>query len=194
NDGDDFVHPKLSTHDEEAKDEESFDPIVQTPSHMEDSNDDESHGMNVKGDEGPDAEDDDEELYRDVNINLEGIDSLFKSTHRVDVLVTTTVVPLIVTTLTLPPPTIPIISQVQQAPAPLPATAPSTFLLRDEAQAENEDFINKLDENIQKIIKEQVKEQVKTSYVVAADLSELELKKILIEKIESNKSIHRSDE
>nr|GEW04512.1 hypothetical protein [Tanacetum cinerariifolium] len=147
--------------DVDDQSDESFDPIVQTPSHMEDSNDDESHGMNVKGDEGPDAEDDDEELYRDVNINLEGIDSLFKSTHRVDVLVTTTVVPLIVTTLTLPPPTIPIISQVQQAPAPLPATAPSTFLLRDEAQAENEDFINKLDENIQKIIKEQVKEQVK---------------------------------
>nr|GEV57155.1 hypothetical protein [Tanacetum cinerariifolium] len=34
----------------------------------------------------------------------------------------------------------------------------------------------------------------KTSYVVAADLSEMELKKILIEKIEGNKSIHRSNE
>nr|GEX37687.1 hypothetical protein [Tanacetum cinerariifolium] len=66
--------------------------------------------------------------------------------------------------------------------------------LREEAQAENEDFLKKLDENIQKIIKEQVKKQVKTSYDVAADLSELELKKILIEKMESNKSIHRSDE
>nr|GEZ07146.1 hypothetical protein [Tanacetum cinerariifolium] len=33
-----------------------------------------------------------------------------------------------------------------------------------------------------------------TSYVVAADLSEMELKKILIEKMKSNKSIHRSDE
>ncbi|GJW59982.1 hypothetical protein Tco_0109317 [Tanacetum coccineum] len=33
--------------------------------------------------------------------------------------------------------------------------------LRDEAQAENEDFLNKLDDNIKKIIKEQVKEQVK---------------------------------
>nr|GEY53835.1 hypothetical protein [Tanacetum cinerariifolium] len=46
NDGDDFVHPKLSTHDKEAKDEESFDPIIQTPSHV-DNFDDESHGMNV---------------------------------------------------------------------------------------------------------------------------------------------------
>ncbi|GJS45069.1 hypothetical protein Tco_0595190 [Tanacetum coccineum] len=34
----------------------------------------------------------------------------------------------------------------------------------------------------------------KTSRAVAANLSELELKKILIDKMESNKSIHRSDE
>ncbi|GJV37728.1 hypothetical protein Tco_1410205 [Tanacetum coccineum] len=97
--------------------------------------------------------------------------------------------------------------------------------LRDEAQAKNEDFLNKLDDNIKKIIKDQVKEQVKaqvskilprikktvneqleaevmtrssteskTSLAIAANLSELELKKILIEKMESNKSIHRSNE
>nr|GFB98222.1 hypothetical protein [Tanacetum cinerariifolium] len=34
----------------------------------------------------------------------------------------------------------------------------------------------------------------RTLYVIAADLSELELKKILIEKMEGNKSIQRSDE
>nr|GEV61376.1 ribonuclease H-like domain-containing protein [Tanacetum cinerariifolium] len=273
--------------DQKAKDEESFDFIVQTPSHVENSddegNDDESHGMNVGGDKGPDAEDDDEELYGDVNINLEGIDSLFESTHRVDVPVLTTVVSLLVTAPTLPPLSILIISQVQQAQAPSPSTVPSTSLqdllnfgslsgfdhrlktleanfsefmqtnqfakavssihgivdryidhrmneavkvavqlqsdgLRDKALGKNEDFLNKLDENIQKIIKEQVKEEVnvqvskilpkikktvnekleaevltrasnssKTSYVVAADLSELELKKILIKKMESNK-------
>nr|GEW01050.1 hypothetical protein [Tanacetum cinerariifolium] len=97
--------------------------------------------------------------------------------------------------------------------------------LRDEAQADNEEFLKNLDKNIQKIIKEQVKEQVKvqvskilprieqtmneqlkaevltrssnsskTSYVVVADLSEMELKKILIKKMEGNKSIHRSNE
>nr|GEU94889.1 hypothetical protein [Tanacetum cinerariifolium] len=128
NDDDDFVHPKLSTHDEEDKDEESFDPIVQTP------NDDESHGMNVGGDEGPDAEDDDEELYRNVNINLEGQDvqmtnvyttQVLEDTHvtltsvnpdgqqqsSVDVSVSTTVVPLLV-----------------QAPVPSPTTTPSSSL------------------------------------------------------------------
>nr|GFD18324.1 hypothetical protein [Tanacetum cinerariifolium] len=34
----------------------------------------------------------------------------------------------------------------------------------------------------------------RTSYAVAADLSEIELKKTLIEKMEGNKSIQRSDE
>nr|GEY51320.1 hypothetical protein [Tanacetum cinerariifolium] len=171
NDGDEFVHPKLSTHDENTKDKESFDHIVQTPSQVANSDDDESHGMNVGGEERPNAKDDDEELYRDVNINLEGrdvqmtdslfvssqfvtsmfnpspdagIDSLFETTHRVDVPLSTIVVPLLVTALSLPLPSIPIMSQI--------------------------------------------------SYAVAADLSELELKKILIEKMESNKSIHRSDE
>ncbi|GKE13028.1 hypothetical protein Tco_1416579, partial [Tanacetum coccineum] len=93
---------------------------------------------------------------------------------------------------------------------------------REEAQADNEDFINKIDENMKKIIKEQVKVQVKeqvskilpkieksvneqleaevlirssnkakTSHTIAANLSELELKKILIHKMEKNKSIDR---
>nr|GEW28043.1 hypothetical protein [Tanacetum cinerariifolium] len=181
NDDDDFVHPKLTTHDEEAKDEESFDPIVQTQSHVTNSddegNDDASHGMNVGSDEGPDVEDDYNELYGDININLEGrdvqmtdvyttkvledthvtltsvnpdgqqqsssvssqfvsnmlnpdagIDSLFESTPRVDVPVMTTAESLLLTAPTLPPPSIPIISQVQQAPTPSLVTAPSTSL------------------------------------------------------------------
>nr|GEW07038.1 hypothetical protein [Tanacetum cinerariifolium] len=89
-DSDDFVHPRLSTHDEEAKDEESFYPIVQTSSHVDNSdderNDDVSHGMNVVGDEGLDVEDDDEEFYRDVNINLEGRDIQMTDVHTTQVL------------------------------------------------------------------------------------------------------------
>nr|GEV74878.1 retrovirus-related Pol polyprotein from transposon TNT 1-94 [Tanacetum cinerariifolium] len=208
------------------------------------------------GGEGLNA-DDDEELYRDVNINLEGrniqmkdvhttqvledthvtltsvnpdgqqqslsvsshfvtgmfnpspnagIDYLFQSTPQVDVPVTTIVVPFLVTAPTLP---LPIMSQFAKAISSIPeivdryidhqmnkavkvAVQLQSDRIRDEAQVENEDFIKKLNENIQKIIKEQVKAQ--TSYAVAADLFELELKKILIEKIESNKSIHQSDE
>nr|GEV58536.1 hypothetical protein [Tanacetum cinerariifolium] len=218
NDDDDFVHPKLSTNDEEAKDEESFDPIVQTPSHVENSDDEgnnnASHGMNVGGDEGPDAEDDDDELYGDLNINMEGIDSLFESTLRVDVLVTTTVEPLPLTAPTLPSPSILIISQFPKAFSSIPdivdryidhrineavkvAVQLQSNRLRNEAQADNEDFLDKLDENIQKIIKEQVKEQVKvqvSKILPKIEKTVNEAKKIIIEKMESNKSIHRSDE
>ncbi|GKE43372.1 hypothetical protein Tco_1470656, partial [Tanacetum coccineum] len=94
--------------------------------------------------------------------------------------------------------------------------------LRDEAQAKNEDFINKLDDNIKKFIKEQVKAQVKeqvtkilprlekivneqleaeiltcssneakTSHAIAPNLSKLELKKILIYKMENTVTIKR---
>nr|GEY09288.1 hypothetical protein [Tanacetum cinerariifolium] len=194
--------------DDDVK-KESFDPIVQTPSHMENSND-----------EGNDDA-------------RHGIDSLFESTPRVDVPVTTIVEPLLLTAPTLPPPFIPTISQVQQAPEPSPATAPSTSL-HDHLNFAVTSILGIVDRYLDHrmneavkvaIIKEQVKEQVKvqvskmlpkirktvnehleaevltrvsnsskTSYVVAADLSELELKKILIEKIERNKSIHRSDQ
>nr|GEW30098.1 hypothetical protein [Tanacetum cinerariifolium] len=65
--------------------------------------------------------------------------------------------------------------------------------LRDEAQAKNDEFLKTINENMQKIIKELVKEQVKTSYAIATYLSEMELRKILIEKIEGNKSIHQSN-
>nr|GFA05209.1 hypothetical protein [Tanacetum cinerariifolium] len=79
NEDDDFVHTKLFIREEEAKDEESFDPIVQTSENSDDEgNDDASLGMNVSGEEGQDAKDDDEELYKDVNINLEDDDKLYK--------------------------------------------------------------------------------------------------------------------
>nr|GEX50303.1 hypothetical protein [Tanacetum cinerariifolium] len=72
--GEEFVHPKLSIHDEEeTKDEESFDPIAKTPKNSDDEgNDEENIGLNVGREEGQDEEDDEDELYRDVNINLEG--------------------------------------------------------------------------------------------------------------------------
>nr|GEU72832.1 hypothetical protein [Tanacetum cinerariifolium] len=92
--------------------------------------------------------------------------------------------------------------------------------LKEEAEAENQEFINQVDSTIKQIIKEQVKAQVskimphiekyvieslgakvlvrstnqpQTSYAVAALFLKFELKKILIDKMETNKSINRSD-
>nr|GEW27782.1 hypothetical protein [Tanacetum cinerariifolium] len=92
--------------------------------------------------------------------------------------------------------------------------------LKEEAQVVNDEFLKQIDSNINAIIKDQVKAQVskilptvekyvteslsaelltrssnqpQTSYTAATSLSEFELKKILIDKIKENKSMHRSD-
>ncbi|GJT25687.1 reverse transcriptase zinc-binding domain-containing protein [Tanacetum coccineum] len=341
NNSDDFIHPKLLTHDQEVR-------------HNEEESDEEIQGVNVKEEEldekATNDEDEANELYRDVNVNMKGrdiemtdvqqtnvqttqviedthviitpvnpegqqqsssvssgfvsamlnpnpdtgIDSIFnlntESTSLIDVSVTTIAEPPLLSITTLHPPPTPLITHLQQILVLTPATIPSSSLqdlpnfgslfrfdhrlknletdfsefkqtnqfttavssipgivdaylankmheaikttiqlqsdrLRDESQSENVDFINKLDDNIKKIIKDQVKEQVKaqvskilsyikntvneqlkaevltcssneskTSRPIAANLSELELKKILIDKMESNKSIHRSNE
>nr|GFB55226.1 hypothetical protein [Tanacetum cinerariifolium] len=62
--------------------------------------------------------------------------------------------------------------------------------------------VSKILRRIKQAVNEQLEAEVltrsshssRTSYVVAADLSEIELKKILIEKMEGNKSIQCSDE
>nr|GEY83578.1 hypothetical protein [Tanacetum cinerariifolium] len=106
------------------------------------------------------------------------IDSLFETTPQMDVPASTTVAPLTLTAPTLTPPTIPTISRFAGAISSIHkivqrymdqqmnetvkvAAQIQSDRLRDEAQAEKEEFLKNLDENIQKIIKEQVKEQVK---------------------------------
>nr|GEU96873.1 hypothetical protein [Tanacetum cinerariifolium] len=135
NDGDDFVHSKFSTHDDEARKVEEGEKL---------------------DDEGANEDDEDNGLYRDVNINLE------------DVLVITTAEPPLLSATTLPPPSTPIIPHLQKKHLIVDKYIDNRMnesvkvdiqlqsdRLKDEAQSENEDFLNKLDENIQKIIKEQ---------------------------------------
>nr|GEV38196.1 hypothetical protein [Tanacetum cinerariifolium] len=175
--GEEFIHHKLSIHDkEETKDEESFDPIAKTPKNSDaEGNDDENLGLNVGSEEGKDAEDDEDELYRDVNINLEGrvvqmadvhttqefedthvtltlvnpdgIDSLFKKTSKMDVSAPTTVASLTLSAPTLTPSTIPTISIFAGAVSSIPK-----IVQRYMDQRMNEAV---------KIIKEQVKEKIK---------------------------------
>nr|GEY92201.1 hypothetical protein [Tanacetum cinerariifolium] len=103
-----------------------------------------------------------------------GIDSVFnintESTSLVEVSVTTIAEEPLSAAITLPPPPTPLITHLQQTPVPTPAIMNEAVKivvqlqsdrLKDEAQAKNEVFINKLNDNIKKIIKDQVKEQVK---------------------------------
>nr|GEV69370.1 retrovirus-related Pol polyprotein from transposon TNT 1-94 [Tanacetum cinerariifolium] len=174
----------------EDKEEESFDPIVQTPSHVENTDDEDSHGMNVEGDEGANEKDNGNELYGDVNLNLEGQQQSPSVSSR-------------------------FVSNMLN-PSPDTANVPSSSLqdlpnfrslsgFNHRLKALETNFSECMQTNqfakaissIPSIVAEVLtrsSNSSKTSHVVAVDLSELELKKILIDKIESNKSIHRSYE
>ncbi|GJR91250.1 hypothetical protein Tco_0215261 [Tanacetum coccineum] len=331
NDGDDFIHPKLTTHDdkttheEETNEDDTFYPIVHTPSHVSSSDDEDSDNevkeVDVKGEQSDEdatyVEDQGNETDKDTNANLEGrddvkadvsssvssgfvsnmlnpnqdtgVDAIFghkaEATSLVDIPVTAIAEPSFFAPTNRPPTPTPLFTQLQQPPILTPATTPSSSLqnlpdfgslfgfdnrlkalednfsefkqtnqyaealssipgivdqylankmkeavdvavqlksdrIREEAQAENQQFLDSIDEGMKKVIKEQVKSEVskitpqieklvneqlesevlvrsskeaKTSHAVAANLSELELKKILIDKMEANKSISRSD-
>ncbi|GJX55977.1 hypothetical protein Tco_0285874 [Tanacetum coccineum] len=89
-DGDDFIHPKLTTHDDETTHEEetdeddTFDPIVHTPSRVSSSDDEDSdnevEGVDVEGEksdeDATDEEDKGNETDKDTKANLEGRDDV----------------------------------------------------------------------------------------------------------------------
>nr|GEY78621.1 reverse transcriptase domain-containing protein [Tanacetum cinerariifolium] len=66
--------------------------------------------------------------------------------------------------------------------------------LREEAQKENDEFLRTaVNEQLEAEVFTRSSHSSRTSYDVVADLSEMELKKILIEKMKGNKSIQCSD-
>nr|GEX14320.1 hypothetical protein [Tanacetum cinerariifolium] len=67
--------------------------------------------------------------------------------------------------------------------------------LYEEAQRENDEFLKTaVNEQLEAEVHTRSSHSSRTSYAIAVDLSEMELKKILIEKIEGKKSIQCSDE
>ncbi|GKD82008.1 hypothetical protein Tco_1348847 [Tanacetum coccineum] len=76
NDDDDIVHPKLSTFDEEQRKDKDYKEEVWSD---DEASDEETQGVNVEEEELDKEETNEEdkvnELYRDMNINLEGRDT-----------------------------------------------------------------------------------------------------------------------
>nr|GEY37250.1 hypothetical protein [Tanacetum cinerariifolium] len=225
-----------------------------TPEDSEDDgNGEEDQGLRVSKEQRLMEEEEEEadELYRDVDINQgrglqvsqdiedshvtltpvhpDGVESIFTTASS-------SVAPLPTPIPTMTPSIITAITTASHTPIPLHqfqqinkavrvAVQIQTDRLHDSYQREHDEFLKSIDDNMKRIIKEQVKSQVKdqvsrilprieqfvnaqlesevltrsshssrTSYAVAANLSEMELKKILIEKMERNKSIQQSDE
>nr|GFC14905.1 hypothetical protein [Tanacetum cinerariifolium] len=75
-------------------------------------------------------------------------------------------------------------------------------IIKEQVKGQFKERVSRILPRIEQSVNTQLEDKVltrsshpsRTSYAVAADLSEMELKKILIEKMEGNKSIQRSDE
>nr|GEY23229.1 hypothetical protein [Tanacetum cinerariifolium] len=178
--GEEFIHPGLSIHDaEETKDEESFDPITKMPENTDNKgNDEENLGLNVGRKEGQDEENDEDELYRDVNINLEGrVVQMDDSDRPCDE------------------------AQAENEEFLKNLDENIQKIIKEQVKEQVKVQVSKILPKIEQTVNEKLEAKVltwssnssKTSYAVAADLLEIELKKILIKKMEGDKSIHRSN-
>nr|GEY57084.1 hypothetical protein [Tanacetum cinerariifolium] len=157
--GDDDDDQEVVSDDDKDDAEKSGDDEEEGGNSEDERNGEEDLGLNVSR-EGRIKEEEEDKLYRHVNINQErglqttlevedshvtltpvnpdGIESIFGSTSQLDV-----------ETPTSMNEAVKVAFQVQ------------SDRLRDETQRENDEFLRTVDENMKKIIKEQVKEQVK---------------------------------
>nr|GEV33494.1 hypothetical protein [Tanacetum cinerariifolium] len=196
NDGDDLTHLNLSTYkaddEEEEEEKEDDDDVVSSDNRVytppEHQLTDEE--VNQEGDDevkkGEEEQQQEEELYGDLNINLQRSDAKMTDAEQENVqgnqvtedthVILTTVPPALQQrTISLIPRIVDNYLASKMKEAVDVAVQLQTNKLREEAQAENQEFLNQ------------------TSYVVAASLSEFELKKIFIDKIEEHQSVNRSD-
>nr|GFA75060.1 hypothetical protein [Tanacetum cinerariifolium] len=183
--------------DGDAKDDADEDQEI---TKHDDKDDTEESGDDDK-EERHDEEEEEDELYRGVNINqgrgLQGTLEV-KDTH---------------VTLTLVKPDVKVTVQIQLDRLREEAQRDNDEFLRtvdenikkiikEQVKEQVKAQVSKILPRIEQAVNEQLEVEVltksshssRTSYAVAADLSEMELKKILIEKMEGNKSIQRSDE
>nr|GEZ83910.1 hypothetical protein [Tanacetum cinerariifolium] len=198
--GDDEQEYDDDAYAEETKDEESFDPIPKTPEYSKDEgNGEEDIGLNVGGEDGHNDEEEEDKLYRNVNINQgRGIQATLdvEDSHVTLTQVnpdgqqqSSSMPSQFVTSmlhLTLDVGMESIFETTSQmdvhtliSVAPLPMTEPIMTLFT----------VATLTTTSQAPIL-----PTTTSHAVVVDLLAMDLKKILIEKMEGNKSIQRSDE
>nr|GEX13947.1 hypothetical protein [Tanacetum cinerariifolium] len=196
--GDDGEEGESDEHesDEEIQEEERFDPILQTPKDGED----EDMGRGLQG----------TLEVEDTHVTLtlvkpDGMESIFETTSRIDIQTPTYVAPLSITTPTMTSSTISdrLYEEVQKENDEFLITVDENIkkIIKERVKDQVKAQVSKILPRIKQAVNEQLEDEVltrssyssRTSYAVAADLSEMELKKIFIKKMEGNKSIQRSD-
>nr|GEY35325.1 hypothetical protein [Tanacetum cinerariifolium] len=168
--------------DEQASDEEEF---IHSSFNDDEGNGEEDLILNVGREERHDEEEEEDELCRDVNINQgRGMESIFKMTTQMDF------------------DRLRVEAQKEYDEFLKTIDENMQKIIKEQVKEQVNVQVSKILPKIEQTVNEQLEAEVltrssnssKTSYAVAADLFEMELKKILIEKIEGNKSIHRFNE
>nr|GEU99825.1 hypothetical protein [Tanacetum cinerariifolium] len=200
---DEVISWKSSDEEGDDDDDDEGDDGDDEQASNEEGNDEENIRTNVDREERQDEEDEEDELYKDVNINLGR-----GTTYQMDVQTPTLVAPLPGSAPTLTPSTIATSDRLRDEAQVENEEFLKTIdkniqkIIKEQVKEQVKVQVSKILPKIKQTINEQLEAKVltrssnssKTSYAVAIDLSEMELRKILIEKMEGNKSIHRSNE
>nr|GEX61915.1 hypothetical protein [Tanacetum cinerariifolium] len=171
-------------YDEETRDEESFDPILKTPKNSNDEgNGEEDLGLNVGREEGHDEEEEEDELYIDQSSSVSSQFGTSMLNPTLDVAVQLQSDKLR--------------EEAQKENDEFLKTIDENIqkIIKKQVKEQFKVQVSKILPRIEQTMNEQIESKVltrschssKTSYDVAADISEMELKKILIEKMEGNK-------
>nr|GEZ64625.1 hypothetical protein [Tanacetum cinerariifolium] len=219
NEGDDEANESDRESEDEEKreqEEESFDPIPRTPKDDEDdANNKEDQGLRIGEEERMQEEEDAEELYRDVDINQGRGLQVSQETEDTHVILTPTQsdaqqesssTSSFMTNLLNPITDLSLESVFTTDRVKFLEDNFSNIsgikIIKEQVKSQVKAQVTRILPRIEEAVNAQLEAEVltrsshssRTSYAVAADLSEMELKKILIEKMEGNKSIQRSDE
>nr|GEV00494.1 hypothetical protein [Tanacetum cinerariifolium] len=176
--GDDEQEYYKEDDDEETMDEESFDHIPQTPKSSKDEGTGaEDIGLNIEREERLNEEEEKDKLYRDINEAVK-VAIQIQSGRLHD--------------------------EAQRENDEFPRTVDENIkkIIKEQVKEQVKVQVSKILPRIEQAVNEQLEAEVlirsshssRTSYAVAADLSDMELKKKLIEKMKGNKYIQCSDE
>nr|GEW05007.1 retrotransposon protein, putative, unclassified [Tanacetum cinerariifolium] len=207
NDGDDFIHPKLSIHEEEAKDKERFDPIIQTPENSNDKcNDDASLGIDSLFETTP-------------RVDVQALPTVAPLALTAPTLPPLTIPTIFQVPQASTPPTTALstflqdllnfgslfgfnhqlktlkakFSEFMQTNQFTRAVSSITEIVKRYMDQQMNEVVKTMNEQLEAKVLTRLSNSSKTSYSVVVDLSKMELKNILIQKMESNKSIYRSN-
>nr|GEZ80410.1 hypothetical protein [Tanacetum cinerariifolium] len=181
------------------KEEETFDPIPRSPEESEDDgNGEEDQGLRVREEQRLIEEEEADELYRDTNQFAEAVSKIPGIVHQY---MTQQMTEAVREAVQIQTDRLQDSFQIENDEILRTIDENMKKIIKGQVKSQVKEQVSRILPRIKESANAQLEAEVltrsshssRTSYDVAADLTEMERKKILIEKMEGNKSIQRSD-